>query len=48
MRNELSLQGQNQALEVAIRKRIFKQHVIQFFIHSFIFIAQLMILRYAK
>ena len=48
MRNELSLQGQNQALEVADRKRIFKHAVIQFFIHAFVFIALLMILRYAK
>lgn len=48
MKNELSVQGQNQALEVADRKRIFKHAVIQFVIHAFIFIALLMILRYAK
>lgn len=47
-RVELGIQGQNQALEIEDRKRIFKQAIILFLIHSMVFGFLLLTLRYAK
>lgn len=48
MRIELAVQGSNQKIEAADKKRIFKYAVTQFIVYFIVFIALLMILKYAK
>jgi len=48
IKTELQIQSQNQMVEIEDRKRIFKKSITLFGVYSFVFIALLLILRYAQ